>query len=60
MKKKLLPIVLELIGVSTIGCGIGIELATGAEIGYVIITTGSLLVAAGGIVWAKFIKGGVQ
>jgi len=58
MRRKILTIILELIGIIAISCGIGIELDSGAEIGYVIITVGSLFVAAGGIIWGKFIKGG--
>ena len=55
--KQLIPIALELIGISTIGAGIGLELAQGGAIYLVIITTGSLLVASGGIIWGKFLKG---
>lgn len=55
---KLVPIVLELFGITAISAGIGIELATGAEVGFVAITMGSCLVAAGGIVYAKFLKRG--
>lgn len=58
MKKKLIPIIIELIGVSTVGAGIGLELALGGEIYFVMITTGSLLVALGGIIWGKFMRGG--
>ncbi len=56
-KLKLLPIVLELLGVASIGVGIGVELATHADLGWAIVTTGSCLVAIGGVVWGKFIKG---
>jgi hypothetical protein len=58
MRGKILPVTLELIGIVAISSGIGIELASKAEIGYVIITIGSLLVAAGAIIWGKFMKGG--
>lgn len=54
--KKLLPITLELIGIATIGGGIGIELAMGADIGFILITAGSLLVATGGVIWGKFVR----
>jgi len=60
MRKRLLPISLELAGIVGIGVGVGIELATGAEIGYLAITMGSLLVAAGGVIWAKFMRGEVR
>lgn len=54
-----MPVVLELIGIIAISSGIGIELASKADIGYVIITVGSLFIATGGIIWGKFIKGGI-
>ena len=53
---KLLPICLELLGIAVIGAGIGIEIALGADIGYIAITGGSCLVAAGGVVYGKFMK----
>ena len=56
-KQQLIPIALELIGIGTIGAGIGLELAQGGTIYLVIITTGSLLVAGGSIIWGKFLKG---
>jgi len=58
MSKKLLPITLEIVGVAAIGMGIGVELATHADIGWAIVTTGSCLVAIGGIIWGKFMRGG--
>jgi hypothetical protein len=58
MRRKILPIILELIGIITISSGVAIELASKADIGYVIITIGSLVVATGGIIWGKFMKGG--
>jgi hypothetical protein len=56
MREKLLSVILELIGIITVSSGIGIELASGAEIGYIVITVGSLLVATGGFIWAKLLK----
>jgi hypothetical protein len=55
---KLLPIILEILGVAAIGCGIGIEIGMGADVGYVIITVGSVLVATGGVIWGKFMRRG--
>ncbi len=60
MSRKLLPIALELMGIAAIGAGIGVEVATHAEIGWVLVTTGSLLVAAGGVIWGKFMRGGKE
>ena len=58
MDKKLIPITIELVGVAVIGTGIGVELATHAEIGWALVTTGSCLVAIGGVIWGKFMRGG--
>ena len=53
---RLAAIVIELIGIATVGTGIGLELALGGEIYLVVITVGSCLVATGGIVYGKFIR----
>lgn len=53
---KLLPVTLELFGIATIGCGIGIELMMRAPIGSVVITGGSCIVAIGAIIWGKFMR----
>ena len=59
MKKKLyIPIVIELVGISVVGTGIGLELSQGGDIYLVVITIGSCLVAAGGVIWGKFMRGG--
>jgi len=58
MRKYLFPIVLELTGIGAIGIGIGIEISLGADIGFTMITVGSLFVATGGIIWGKFVKSG--
>ena len=54
--KKLLPIGLELIGIAVIGSGIGLEIALGGSIYLIMITTGSCMVAAGGVIWGKFMR----
>jgi hypothetical protein len=58
MSKKLIPVTIEVVGVATIGVGIGVELATHADIGWAIVTTGSCLVAIGGVIWGKFMRKG--
>ena len=58
MNRKLVPIALELVGIAAIGVGIGVELATHADIGWAIVTTGSCLVAVGGVIWGKFMRQG--
>jgi uncharacterized membrane protein YfcA len=56
MSKKLLPISLEVAGIAAIGVGIGVELASHADIGWVVVTTGSCLVAIGSVIWGKFMR----
>jgi len=58
MNRKLIPITIELIGIAAIGAGIGVELATHADIGWAMVTTGSCLVAIGGVIWGKFTRKG--
>jgi hypothetical protein len=58
MKRPVLTlcILIELLGVITVSGGIGIELALKAEIGYILITVGSLVITSGGIIFAKFLR----
>ena len=55
---KLTAILVEILGISVVATGIGIELAYGGAIHLIVITVGSCLVAIGGIIWGKFIRGG--
>ncbi len=50
--RKLIPITIELLGITAIGTGIGIEIALGAEIGWAVITSG--------VIWGKFLKKGKE
>jgi len=56
--KRLIPITLELFGIAVVGGGMGVELALHADLGYMLITGGSLVVCIGGIIWGKFVRGG--
>ena len=56
-EEKILPILIELTGIAAIGVGVGIELATKADIGWVVVTLGSCVVAIGGVIWGKFTNG---
>lgn len=55
-KKHLIPIIIELIGISTVSAGIVLELAQGGAIYLVMITAGSLIVATGGFLYAKILR----
>lgn len=56
MKRYLLPIVVEMFGIMVVSAGIGIEIAMRADLGFLLITSGSVVIAAGGILWAKFVR----
>ena len=58
MNRKILPIALELVGIAVVGAGIGIEYVYEADWGFISITTGSLLIAMGGVIWGKFVRKG--
>ncbi len=58
MNKKILPIALELFGIAIVGAGIGIEYVYEADWGFISITSGSLLIAMGGVIWGKFMRKG--
>ncbi len=55
---RVLAIVIELLGIAAISVGIGIEMSFHASVGWFVISIGSLLIAAGSIIWAKFMRGG--
>ena len=53
-KKFWLPTIVELTGISLMCYGIGYEMAYQADFGYVMISLGSVITAAGGVLYAKF------
>ena len=57
-KKHLIPIIIELAGISVVGIGIGLEIAFGGAAYLVMITIGSLLIATGGVIYGKVMRGG--
>ena len=57
-KKHLIPITIELTGIIVVSVGIGLEIAFGGSAYLIMITTGSCLIAVGGVVWGKFMRGG--
>lgn len=56
----LLPISLELLGITMIGVSIGVEIVLHADMGFLMMTIGGWIVAIGGVIWGKFVKGGNQ
>ena len=54
--RRIIPITIELVGIATIGAGIGLELSVGGDVYLAVITIGSCLVAVGGVIWGKFMR----
>ena len=50
---RLTTILIELFGIGAIVAGIGIEIAYEADLGFIVLTTGSLIMAAGAFIYAK-------
>jgi len=55
---RTLAIALETVGICVVLLGIGIEVYYEADIGYISITAGAAVIALGGMLWAKFYRGG--
>lgn len=55
---RLLAICLETVGCCVVIAGIVTEFIMKADIGFVIITSGSLIFATGSLIFAKFFRGG--
>lgn len=53
---RLVAIVVEVIGIATVAAGIGLEMAFRADWAYIVLGIGSVLVAGGGMIYAKFYK----
>ena len=55
--EKTLAIALETLGCCIVAAGIAVEVATGAHVGHIAITSGALVALVGGILFAKvFVK----
>jgi hypothetical protein len=55
-KLATVAVVLEAIVLPILGGGIAVEIATGADIGNIIITCASCLAAVGGFLWVKVLR----
>jgi len=53
---KRLSALIELVGISMVSAGLGVEFITKADVGYMIISTGSVIIAMGSILYAKLAK----
>ena len=57
MRLKKLYIFLWITGICIVLAGIAVEVAMGGDIGFVLITAGSVVVAFGSVVFAKVVRG---
>ena len=46
-------VIVELFGIVLTSCGLAYELVSGADFGFIFITAGSVLIAFGGLLFAK-------
>jgi len=53
---KRVAIAVEVVGCVLIPCGILYEMSSGADLGYGIISAGSVLIAVGGLLWSKILR----
>ena len=51
-----LAIALEAVGCAAISVGVALEVVTGSDTGFIVITAGSLAVASGAMVFNKLIR----
>ena len=58
MKITKLYVFLWIVGLCIASAGIAVELTMKANIGFVLITAGSVVVAGGSIIYAKLVRGG--
>ena len=52
----MVSVVTEIVGIMAVAIGIGIEIAYRADIGYVLITSGAVAIAGGGLLFSKVIR----
>lgn len=51
-----IPLIVEIIGILMVSTGIGIEWITRTPIGFIIINIGCVIVAIGGLIYAKIYR----
>jgi len=55
---KVLAVCLEAVGMCILLVGIVIEVIYEADVGFILITAGSMVIAGGGMIFAKLCRGG--
>lgn len=53
--KEKTAIIVEIAGAVMVGIGVGIEVGYEADLGFMLITAGSLMVAVGALFWTKIL-----
>lgn len=51
-----IPLTIELLGIIIVAIGLGVEVYRGADAGFMLISIGSFLIAAGSCMWTKLLK----
>lgn len=51
-----IPMAIEMLGITIVAIGIGVEMVMRADVGYSLISVGSILITAGGLIWTKVFK----
>lgn len=52
------PLAVEIAGMFLVAVGIAVEIVTRGDLGYTLISAGSMAVAGGSVIWAKILRGG--
>lgn len=55
---KVMAVCFEAVGMCIVLLGIVIEVLMKADLGFILITAGSVIVAGGGMIFAKLVRGG--
>lgn len=56
--ERTLAIALETVGLCVVALGIGVEVATKADLGYILVTSGAWVATFGTFIFAKLIRKG--
>ena len=55
---KVMAVCFWAVGIIVVLAGIAVEVAMGADMGFILITAGSVVVAGGAMIFAKLVRGG--
>ena len=49
-------VITEILGIMVVAIGVGIEIAYRADVGYILITSGAVAIAGGGLLFSKVMR----